>query len=192
VPPNVRAKWAPTVGRQAREDDDRQKAASRAWWPAVGAPLERGVSPPLVMRRRRRTVTSSVSPAATPALRAEADTPCLGSSNLNWSAIESLNAARSARAPSSYSVVRLFDSIRTPCGRPRRADCAIGTNMKTPPRTERDVNSKLCCGSARRAFAWANVRAKLAPTALRAGQQAHNGAKPQRLMASVPRRWCSA
>ena len=37
-----------------------------------------------------------------------------------------------------------------------------------------------------------NVRAKLAPTAWRAGQQAQNGPKAQRLMASVPRRWCSA
>ena len=37
-----------------------------------------------------------------------------------------------------------------------------------------------------------NVRAKLAPTAWRAGQQAQNGAKPQRLMTSVPRRWGSA
>jgi len=37
-----------------------------------------------------------------------------------------------------------------------------------------------------------NVRAKLAPAAWHAGQQAQNGAKPQRLMASVPRRWRSA
>lgn len=37
-----------------------------------------------------------------------------------------------------------------------------------------------------------NVRAKLAPAAWRAGQQAQNGAKPQRLMARVSRRWGSA
>ena len=37
-----------------------------------------------------------------------------------------------------------------------------------------------------------NVRAKLATTAWRAGQQAQNGAKPQRLMVSVTRRWRSA
>jgi hypothetical protein len=37
-----------------------------------------------------------------------------------------------------------------------------------------------------------NVRAKRAPAAWHAGQQAQNGAKPQRLMASVPRRWYSA
>jgi hypothetical protein len=42
------------------------------------------------------------------------------------------------------------------------------------------------------AFVQANVRAKRAPTAWHAGQQAQNGAKPQRLMASVPCRWCSA
>jgi hypothetical protein len=37
-----------------------------------------------------------------------------------------------------------------------------------------------------------NVRAKLAPTAWRAGQQAQNGPQAQRLMASAPCRWCSA
>ena len=37
-----------------------------------------------------------------------------------------------------------------------------------------------------------NVRAKLATTAWRAGQAAQNGAKPQRRMASVTRRWRSA
>ena len=37
-----------------------------------------------------------------------------------------------------------------------------------------------------------NVRAKRATTAWRAGQQAQNGAKPQRLMASVTCRWRSA
>ena len=37
-----------------------------------------------------------------------------------------------------------------------------------------------------------NVRAKLAPTAWRAGQQAQNGPQAQRLMASVPCRWGSA
>ena len=37
-----------------------------------------------------------------------------------------------------------------------------------------------------------NVRAKLAPTAWRAGQAAQNGAKPQRLMASVTCRWRAA
>ena len=37
-----------------------------------------------------------------------------------------------------------------------------------------------------------NVRAKLAPAAWRAGQQAKNGPQAQRLMASVPRRWGSA
>jgi hypothetical protein len=37
-----------------------------------------------------------------------------------------------------------------------------------------------------------NVRAKLATTAWRAGQQAQNGAKPRRLMASVTCRWRSA
>lgn len=37
-----------------------------------------------------------------------------------------------------------------------------------------------------------NVRAKRATTAGRAGQQAQNGAKPQRLMAGVACRWRSA
>ena len=37
-----------------------------------------------------------------------------------------------------------------------------------------------------------NVRAKLAPTAWRAGQQAQNGPKAQRLVASVTCRWGSA
>jgi len=37
-----------------------------------------------------------------------------------------------------------------------------------------------------------NVRAKLATAAWRAGQQAQNGPQAQRLMASAPRRWCSA
>ena len=37
-----------------------------------------------------------------------------------------------------------------------------------------------------------NVRAKRATTAWRAGQQAQNGPKAQRLMAGVPRCWCSA
>ena len=37
-----------------------------------------------------------------------------------------------------------------------------------------------------------NVRAKLAPTAWRAGQQAQNGPKAQRLMASAACRWRSA
>jgi len=37
-----------------------------------------------------------------------------------------------------------------------------------------------------------NVRAKLAPTAWRAGQQAQNGPQAQRLMAGVTRRWRSA
>ena len=37
-----------------------------------------------------------------------------------------------------------------------------------------------------------NVRAKLAPTAWRAGQQAQNGPQAQRLMASVTCRWGSA
>jgi len=37
-----------------------------------------------------------------------------------------------------------------------------------------------------------NVRAKRAPTAWRAGQQAQNGPKAQRLMASVTCRWRSA
>ena len=37
-----------------------------------------------------------------------------------------------------------------------------------------------------------NVRAKLATTAWRTGQQAQNGPQAQRLMASVPRRWRSA
>ena len=41
-------------------------------------------------------------------------------------------------------------------------------------------------------FARPNVRAKRAPTAGRAGQQAQNGAKPQRLMAGVACRWRSA
>ena len=41
-------------------------------------------------------------------------------------------------------------------------------------------------------FVWPNVRAKLATTAWRAGQAAQNGAKPQRRMASVTRRWRSA
>ena len=41
-------------------------------------------------------------------------------------------------------------------------------------------------------FVLPNVRAKLATTAWRAGQQAQIGAKPQRLMASVTRRWRSA
>ena len=35
-----------------------------------------------------------------------------------------------------------------------------------------------------------NVRVKLAPTAWRAGQHAHNGPQAQRLMSSAPRRWC--
>ena len=37
-----------------------------------------------------------------------------------------------------------------------------------------------------------NVRAKLAPTAWRAGQQAQNGPQARRLMAGVPRCWSSA
>ena len=37
-----------------------------------------------------------------------------------------------------------------------------------------------------------NVRAKRATTAWRGGQQAQNGAKPQRLMASATCRWRSA
>jgi len=41
-------------------------------------------------------------------------------------------------------------------------------------------------------FMTPNVRAKRATAAWRAGQQAQNGAKPQRLMASAPRRWRSA
>ena len=41
-------------------------------------------------------------------------------------------------------------------------------------------------------FLMPNVRAKRAPTAGRAGQQAQNGAKPPRLMAGVACRWRSA
>jgi hypothetical protein len=41
----VRAKRAKTVGRQARAGEKMYRVPpDRAWWPAVGAPLERGVS----------------------------------------------------------------------------------------------------------------------------------------------------
>ena len=42
--PDVRAKRATTVGRQARAVENAAHTA-RAWWPAVGAPLDRGVRP---------------------------------------------------------------------------------------------------------------------------------------------------
>ena len=47
-------------------------------------------------------------------------------------------------------------------------------------------------GLRRMVFVMPNVRAKRAATACRAGQQAHNGPKAQRLMASVTCRWRSA
>ena len=43
--PNVRAKQAPAAGRHARAGENVRVPPARAWWPAVGAPLERGVRP---------------------------------------------------------------------------------------------------------------------------------------------------
>jgi hypothetical protein len=56
VRPNVRAKRATTAGRQARAGENAPCATGRAWWPAVGAPLERGVRP-----RSHPTVQSSLA-----------------------------------------------------------------------------------------------------------------------------------
>jgi len=50
----------------------------------------------------------------------------------------------------------------------------------------------LAVGGQRVSFVRPNVRAKLAPAAWCAGQQAQNGPQAQRLMTSVPRRWGSA
>ena len=49
---NVRAKRAGAAGRQARAGENEPPTAyrlppDRAWWPAVSAPLERGVKPHL-------------------------------------------------------------------------------------------------------------------------------------------------
>ena len=52
--PNVRAKRATTVGRQARAGENVRVPPARAWWPAVGAPLERGVRPRLNQRVSKR------------------------------------------------------------------------------------------------------------------------------------------
>ncbi len=41
--PNVRAKGAPTAGHQAPACENARVPQAGAWWPAVGAPLERGV-----------------------------------------------------------------------------------------------------------------------------------------------------
>jgi hypothetical protein len=43
VTPNVRAKWATTACRQAWAVENVRAPTDRAWWHAVGAPLERGV-----------------------------------------------------------------------------------------------------------------------------------------------------
>ncbi len=41
--PNVRAKREPTAGHRARAGENVRAPPARARWPAVGAPLERGV-----------------------------------------------------------------------------------------------------------------------------------------------------
>ena len=41
--PNVRAEAGPTAGRQARAGEKVRVPPDRAWWPAVGPRLERGV-----------------------------------------------------------------------------------------------------------------------------------------------------
>ena len=151
----------------------------RAWWPAVGAPLERGVRQRVAVVEVQAKCSRSNSGALTrqPRRRHE-ETASPGD---GWPALTRAGTGAWTRLwPGRVAAEGI--------GKKRRETSNVQRRM-----SQREVTwpSRLeACQHCH--LALPNVRAKLAPTLWRAGRLAQNGPKALRRTNSVTRRWCSA
>ena len=165
--PNVRAKLGPTVGRQARGSDN-----ARLLQPGPGGlPLGLSLSDRLGLRARwLRARICGDNPAQVKGPGTKPIAPPHGCD------------------PKSSALRTLLEAgwMKATAVNEAHGDDASGARACAAHGRDHQASKAFMF------FARPNVRAKRAPTAGRAGQQAQNGPQAQRLMASVACRWRSA